>query len=82
VTGLDAGADDYLVKPFAFAENVLDNAIKFTPEGGDYRVYKVVAGKRTHLETREGLKVPAGEWHTLKVRQVGDRIECSLDGRK
>jgi hypothetical protein len=55
---------------------------RMNPLEDNYRVYKVVAGKRTQLETREGLKVPAGEWHTLKVRQAGDHIECSLDGRK
>jgi hypothetical protein len=55
---------------------------RMNPLEDNYRVYKVVAGKRTQLETKEGLKVPAGEWHTLKVRQVGDHIECSLDGRK
>ena len=26
--------------------------------------------------------MPAGEWHTLKIRQVGDRIECLIDGKK
>ena len=26
------------------------------------------------------LKVPAGEWHTLKIKHEGDHIECFLDG--
>jgi hypothetical protein len=55
---------------------------RMNPLEDNYRVYKVVAGKRTQLETKEGLKVPAGEWHTLTARMTGDRIECSLDGRK
>jgi hypothetical protein len=55
---------------------------RMNPLEDNYRVYKVVAGKRTQLGTREGLKVPLGEWHTLKVRQTGDRIECRLDGEK
>jgi hypothetical protein len=52
------------------------------PLEDNYRLYKVVAGKRTQLATKEGLKVPAGEWHRLKVTQSGDRIECFLDGKK
>jgi hypothetical protein len=48
----------------------------------NYRVYKVVAGKRIQLETKEDLKVPVGEWHTLKIKMAGDHIECFLDGKK
>jgi hypothetical protein len=55
---------------------------RMNPLEDNYRVYKVVAGKRTQLETNEGLKVPAGEWHTLSIRTVGNRIACSLDGKK
>jgi 3-keto-disaccharide hydrolase len=55
---------------------------RFNPLEDNYRLYKVVAGKRTQLETKEDLKVPAGEWHTLSIKMVGDRIECYLDGKK
>jgi hypothetical protein len=55
---------------------------RMNPLEDNYRVYKVIAGKRMQLETREGLKVPVGEWHTLKIKQVGARIECYLDGKK
>lgn len=55
---------------------------RMNPLEDNYRVYKVVAGKRIQLGTREELKVPAGEWHTLKIKQAGDRIECYLDGKK
>ena len=34
------------------------------------------------LATKEGLKAPVGEWHTLAVRMKGDVIECSLNGKK
>ena len=37
---------------------------------------------RIQLGTKEELKVGAGEWHTLKIKMVGDRIECFLDGKK
>ena len=28
------------------------------------------------------VKVPAGEWHMLKIKMTGDHIECFLDGKK
>jgi hypothetical protein len=55
---------------------------RMNPLESNYRVYKVVAGKRTQLETKEGLKIPAGEWHTLKIKMTGDQIECYLDDEK
>jgi hypothetical protein len=55
---------------------------RMNPLEDNFRVYKVVAGKRIQLQTKEDLKVPAGEWHTLKVAQKGDHIECYLDGTK
>jgi Domain of Unknown Function (DUF1080) len=53
---------------------------RMNPLEDNYRVYKVVHGKRTQLGTREGLKIPAGEWHTLRIQMQGDRIQCALDG--
>jgi hypothetical protein len=55
---------------------------RMNPLEDNFRVYKVVGGKRIQLETKEGLKVPAGEWHTLKIKQEGDKIECWLDNKK
>jgi hypothetical protein len=55
---------------------------RMNPLEDNYRVYKVVAGKRIQLDTKEGLKVPAGEWHRLTVNVDGDRMECYLDGKK
>ena len=55
---------------------------RMNPLEDNYRFYKVVAGKRIQLATKENIKVPAGEWHTLRVRNVGDKIECDLDGKK
>jgi hypothetical protein len=28
------------------------------------------------------VKIPVGEWHTVSVKMVGDKIECFLDGKK
>jgi hypothetical protein len=55
---------------------------RMNPLEDNYRLYKVVAGSRKQLGTKEGLKVPSGTWHTLTVRQVGNKIECFLDGTK
>jgi hypothetical protein len=55
---------------------------RMNPLEDNYRVYKVVAGKRIQLGTKEDLKIPAGEWHVLKIKQSGEQIECWLDGKK
>src|SRR5207237_9664812 len=55
---------------------------RMNPLEDNYRVYKVVAGKRIQLETKEDLKVPVGAWHTLRVTMKGEQIECYVDGKK
>ena len=55
---------------------------RFNPLEDNYRLYHVVAGKRTQLLTKEEIKIPTGTWHTLAVKHVGDKIECSFDGKK
>jgi hypothetical protein len=55
---------------------------RMNPLEDNYRVYKVIAGKRVQLETKEQLTVKPHEWHKLKVKMEGDRIECFLDGEK
>jgi hypothetical protein len=55
---------------------------RMNPLEDNFRVYKVISGKRIQLKTKEGLKIPVGEWHRIKVKQQGDHIECFLDGEK
>src|SRR5262245_31044215 len=55
---------------------------RMNPLEDNYRLYHVVSGKRTQIAGKEGIKVPAGEWHTLKIEMKGDEIECYLDGKK
>jgi hypothetical protein len=55
---------------------------RMNPLESNFRVYKVVAGKRIQLQSNEDVKVPAGEWHEVKIKMEGDRIECFLDGPK
>ena len=55
---------------------------RMNPLEDNFRVYKVVDGKRSKEFQNVEIKIPAGEWHTLKIKQVGDHIECFLDGKK
>src|SRR5208283_4052837 len=55
---------------------------RMNPLEDNFRVYKVIDGKRMQLGTQEDLKVPAGEWHAIKIEQIGDHIVCHLDGKK
>ena len=55
---------------------------RHNPLESNYRVYKVIGGKRTQLETEENLPIKAGEWHTLKIKMVGKHVECFLDDKK
>jgi len=55
---------------------------RMNPLEDNFRVYKVVGGKRSKEFQNAEVKVPAGEWHTLKITMVGEHIECFLDGKK
>ena len=55
---------------------------RMNPLEDNYRVYHVVAGKRIQIGGKEGVKVPAGEWHKLKVEAKGNKMEGYLDGQK
>jgi hypothetical protein len=55
---------------------------RVNPLEDNFRVYKVVGGRRAREFQSADVKVPSGEWHTLKVTMTGDKIECFLDGKK
>ena len=55
---------------------------RMNPLENNFRVYKVVGGKRSAEFQDAEVKAPAGEWHTLSVKMVGDKIECFVDGKK
>jgi hypothetical protein len=55
---------------------------RFNPLEDNYRLYKVVDGRRRQLATKEDLKAPAGQWHTLAVQMKGEQIVCLLNGKK
>lgn len=53
---------------------------RVNPLEGNFRVYVVSAGKRRQLDTAV-VPLRAGQWYELRVRMVGERITCSLDGK-
>ncbi len=74
VQGLDAGADDYLVKPFAFSEllarvNALGRRAPIRSEGEILRSGDLEMNIATHTVTRGGDRVELlpREFHLLKV---------------
>ncbi len=53
------------------------------PLEANCRIYKVVAGKRIQLATKEELDLKTGAWHTLRIEHgKKGEIECYLDGKK
>jgi DNA-binding response OmpR family regulator len=84
VSGLESGADDYLVKPFAFEElvaRVRALGRRFAPEGSDsneLRAGDLVLDLRSH-NARRGEKVldlTATEWNLLEflIRNAGQAL--------
>jgi hypothetical protein len=53
---------------------------RMNPLEDNYRLYKVVAGKRTQLASA-GMKIPAGQWHALRIVHQGSHIQCYLNGQ-
>lgn len=53
---------------------------RLNPKEGNFRVYKVVEGKRTQLESAMMEAVP-GTWYELRAVMIGDSIECYVNGK-
>jgi hypothetical protein len=54
---------------------------RYNPLESNFRVYKVVGGKRTQLATVEKIPGEPGAWHTIQVTHRGKEITCTLDDR-
>src|SRR6266568_1049251 len=46
----------------------------------NFRLYRMVNGRRLQF-AGANVKVPAGQWHTLRVVAKGDRITCYFNGK-
>ncbi len=51
------------------------------PLEDNFRVYRVVNGERQQMASAR-VKVPSNQWHKIKVRMIGDHIECFYNGLK
>jgi two-component system, OmpR family, response regulator len=84
VSGLDSGADDYLVKPFAFEEllaRVRALSRRFSSAGGDpseLRLGDLVLDMRSHTARRgaRSLSLTVTEWNLLEflLRHAGQTL--------
>ncbi len=45
------------------------------------RLYHVLQGVRRQFAGRDGVKVASGQWHTLRLRVIGDSFEVFFDGQ-
>ena len=45
------------------------------------RLYHVLKGSRRQFAGKNGVKVASGQWHTLRLRVVGDAFEVSFNGQ-
>jgi hypothetical protein len=54
---------------------------RYNPLETNFRVYKVVAGKREQLATAEKIELKSGEWHAFLINHKGEKIFCSLAGK-
>jgi hypothetical protein len=54
---------------------------RLNPLESNFRVYYVKDGKRKQLNSVD-VENKAGQWYTVRVRMVGPKIECCLDGKK
>ena len=54
---------------------------RMNPLEDNFRVYKVVDGKRSMFKSA-AVNAPAGKWHTIRIVQKGDQIQCYLNGKE
>jgi len=55
--------------------------VRWNPLEDNFRLYYVKAGRRVQLAGAE-VHADPGKWHTIEIRQKGDKIKCYFDGRK
>jgi len=55
---------------------------RMNPLETNFRVYKVVDGKRQQLQSAEGVATESGRWYEVRAVMAGNQIQCWLDDRK
>ncbi len=56
--------------------------VRWNPLEGDFRLFRVIEGKRSQLGETVKVAAKVGEWHTITVRHRGEDIECFLDDKQ
>lgn len=54
---------------------------RLNPLEGDFRLFKVINGKRTQIGPTIEAEEPTGKWHTIRVVHRGAGIQCHLSGK-
>ncbi|MBI3863813.1 MAG: hypothetical protein HY290_18140 [Planctomycetia bacterium] len=54
---------------------------RLNPLEGDFRLFKVINGKRTQIGATIEADEPAGKWHAIRVVHRGSAIQCYLSGK-
>ncbi len=54
---------------------------RYNPLEKNLRVYVVKSSVRTTLQSVENLEVETGDWFNIAVKQVGEKIQVSLNGK-
>ncbi|MCI0682340.1 MAG: sugar phosphate isomerase/epimerase [Gemmataceae bacterium] len=55
---------------------------RVNPLEENYRLYKVIDGRRVQLASAEEIVPKENAWHRLSIKHVGNKIECYFDGKK
>ena len=55
---------------------------RLNPLEQDFRLFHVVDGKRTLIGEPVTVQEPVGKWHTIRVVQRGDHIQCWLNNTR
>src|SRR5437870_3374378 len=55
---------------------------RMNPLEGDFRLFRVIGGKRTQLGDTVKVATKVGEWHTITVRHRGENIDCFFDDKQ
>lgn len=54
---------------------------RLNPLEGDFRLFKVIDGKRTQIGATVKTDELVGKWHTIRVAHRGSGIQCYLGGK-
>ena len=66
---------------FRFRDPKSYYVVRANPLENNFRLYRMVDGKRLQFASAN-VKIPANQWHTIRVVAKGDHITCWLNGKQ